>query len=127
MPEGTLGIGTADEARATLERSGYVAMWPFLETSLEACLDEFSRSWHLLGGHGVSSPQRLVELTVASACKRRRPYWMALAVAWLVRMASLPHFDARLVSDLLKLAAETEVLPAALRDQARAALAGAGE
>ncbi|MEV4601141.1 hypothetical protein AB0K15_27540 [Amycolatopsis sp. NPDC049253] len=127
MPEEMLGIGTEDEGRATLEGSGYVAMWPFLERSLDACLDEFSRSWHLLGGHGVSSPHRLVELTVASACERRRPYWMALAVPWLIRMAPLPSFDSRLVSDLLSSAAEAEVLPAALRDQADAALAEADE
>jgi hypothetical protein len=123
MPDGTLGIGKEDEGRATLEGSGYVAMWPFLERTLAACLEEFSVSWPLLGEHGVSTPERLIELTVASACKRGRPYWMALTVPWLVQMAQMTRFDSRLVSDLLKLTAEAEVLPADLRDQAGAALA----
>jgi hypothetical protein len=123
MPDGTLGIGKADEGRATLEASGYVAMWPFLERSLAACLEDFSDSWQLLGGHGVSTPQRLVELAVVSACKRGRPYWMALAVSWLIQMAEMTGFDSRLVSEMLKLAVEAEVLSADLRDRARSALA----
>ncbi|MEU6771890.1 hypothetical protein [Streptomyces sp. NPDC046759] len=119
MPNGMLGVGKADEGRATLEGSGYVAMWPFLERDLVECLDDFTRSWHLLGGHGVSTPEKLVELTVQSACSRGRPYWMALAVQWLTQMAHMPGFDSQLVSGMLKSAAESETLPSELREQAR--------
>ncbi|MFF9406871.1 hypothetical protein ACF1B0_15310 [Streptomyces anandii] len=103
----------------TLEGSGYVVMWPFLERNLAECLDDFTRSWHLLGGHGVSTPEKLIELTVDSACKRKRPYWMALAVQWLAEMAHDPSFDSQLVHRLLRSAAETEALPAELRELAR--------
>ncbi|MGV9564327.1 hypothetical protein [Streptomyces sp. NPDC003480] len=119
MPNGMLGVGKADEGRVTLEGSGYVAMWPFLERSLADCLDDFTSSWNLLGGHGVSTPQKLVELTVKSAFRRGRPYWMALAVQWLTQMAQMPGFDSQLVFDMLKSAADSETLPHELREQAR--------
>ncbi|MGW1917248.1 hypothetical protein ACWCQS_42920 [Streptomyces sp. NPDC002076] len=119
MPNGMLGVGKVDEGRATLEGSGYVAMWPFLERNLTECLDDFKGSWHLLGGHGISTPEKLVELTVESAWNRGRPYWMALAVQWLTQMAHMPGFDSRLVSGMLKSAAESETLPSELREQAR--------
>ncbi|MEV6903922.1 hypothetical protein [Amycolatopsis sp. NPDC051372] len=45
MPDRTLGVGMEDEGRFTLEESGYVPMWPFLERSLEASLDAFTRFW----------------------------------------------------------------------------------
>ncbi|MER6765015.1 MULTISPECIES: hypothetical protein [Amycolatopsis] len=117
MPGGLIGAGVELEGRATLEASGFVPMWPFLERDLSACLGEFSRAWESLDGGGVPTPERLIELTVESAWNSGRPYGMLLAVPWAVEMARLPNFDREFVSELLGRMASSEIADTDRRDR----------
>ncbi|MFF9158011.1 hypothetical protein ACF1AB_37955 [Streptomyces sp. NPDC014846] len=101
MPDGRIGVGVESEGRSTLEGSGFVPMWPYLERDLSASLVEFSRSWTQLGQGGVSTPERLLELTVKSAWNSGRSYWMQLAAPWAIEMFRRPNFDQELVRELL--------------------------
>lgn len=121
MPDGRIGVGVETEGRATLEGSGFVPMWPFMERDLSACLGEFSRVWESLNEGGVSTPEKLIELTVGSAWNSGRSYWMELAVPWVVEMAEQPNFDRELVRELLDEMANSEALPPDLRDRVQRA------
>ncbi|WP_181803397.1 hypothetical protein [Streptomyces shenzhenensis] len=121
MPDGRIGVGVELEGRATLEGSGFVPMWPFMERDLSACLGEFSRAWESLDGGGVSTPEKLIELTVWAAWNSGRSYWMGLAVPWVVEMAQRPNFDHELIRELLDRMANSEVLSPDLRDQVQRA------
>ncbi|WP_143035868.1 hypothetical protein [Lentzea fradiae] len=121
MPDGRIGVGVESEGRATLEGSGFVPMWPFMERDLSACLDEFSRVWDNFADSGVATPEKLIELTVGSAWKSGRSYWMQVSVSWAVDMAGRPNFDRRFIDGLLLEMAASDALPPELREQAQRA------
>src|SRR5262245_42604843 len=101
MPDGRIGVGVEQEGRATLEGSGFVPMWPFLERDLSSCLGDFSRTWQSFERAGVSTPEKLIELTVGSAWNSGRAYWMRLAVPWVIEMAGQSSFDHGFTGELL--------------------------
>ncbi|MFF1834218.1 hypothetical protein ACFVXE_08435 [Streptomyces sp. NPDC058231] len=119
MPDGRIGVGVELEGRATLERSGFVPMWPYLERDLSACLSEFSRAWESLAEGGVSTPEKLMELTIESAWNSGRSYWMQLAVPWTIEMAQQKNFDQKFIQELLDGMANSEILAPELRDRAQ--------
>lgn len=121
MPDGRIGVGVESEGRSSLEGSGFVPMWPYLEHDLSACLAEFSRSWDYLGQGGVPTPEKLIELTVATAWKSGRSYWMELAANWAIEMVRREDFDQEATRMLLLEMAASEALSPELRDQARGA------
>ncbi|WP_285490135.1 hypothetical protein [Amycolatopsis taiwanensis] len=121
MPDGRIGVGVELEGRATLEGSGFVPMWPFMERELSVCLGEFSRAWESLNGGGVSTPAKLIELTVGSAWNSGRPYWMQLAVPWVIEMAQQSNFDREFIQNLLGEMVDSEVLDPELRDHVQRA------
>jgi hypothetical protein len=123
MPDGRIGVGVEGEGRATLEGSGYVPMWPFMERDLAACLGEFSRTWESFIGGGVSTPEKLIELTVGSAWNSGRAYWMQLSVPWAIEMATRPGFDNEFLRKLIASMANSTDLPAELLDRVRRAQA----
>jgi hypothetical protein len=97
-------------------------MWPYLERDLTESLAEFSLSWGQLSQGGVSAPERLIELTVASAWKSGRSYWMQLAAPWVIKMSRREDFDQDVVRGILREMETSEVLSVELRDQARCAI-----
>ncbi|RKN22126.1 hypothetical protein D7147_05265 [Micromonospora musae] len=121
MPDGRLGVGVESEGRATLTGSGFVPMWPYLERDLPAVLAELSRAWADLGQGGVSSPEELFELTVESAWKSGRSYWMQLAAPWAIEMSRRDGFDQDVVLRLLAEMAASDVLSSGVRKQAQRA------
>ncbi|GCD99243.1 hypothetical protein EHYA_06957 [Embleya hyalina] len=70
LASGRIGVGVAGEGRASLEGSGFVPMWPFMERGLSECLGEFRVRWDALADGGIASPERLFESLVC--CRRRR-------------------------------------------------------
>lgn len=70
MPGGQVGVGVEGEGRATLQDSGYVPLWPFMERGLSDFLGELYRVWGQLEGRGFAHPGAVVELTVSSAWRR---------------------------------------------------------
>ncbi|WP_156178672.1 hypothetical protein [Saccharothrix sp. ST-888] len=121
MPDGRIGVGVELEGRATLEGSGFVPMWPFMERDLPACLGEFSRAWESLKGGGVSTPEKLIELTVGAAWNSGRSYWMQLAAPWVVEMVKQPNFDREFIRELLGRMVNSEVLDSELRERVQRA------
>lgn len=121
MPDGRVGVGVESEGRAALASAGFVPMWPYLERDLPASLAEFSRSWGHLGRGGVATPEKLLELTVESAWRSGRSYWMQLAAPWAIEMSRRDGFDQEIVRRLLREMETSEVLAAEVRDQARRA------
>ncbi|WP_405407477.1 hypothetical protein [Streptomyces decoyicus] len=121
MPDGRIGVGVELEGRATLEGSGFVPMWPFLERDFSECLGEFSRSWESIKDGGISTPEKLIELTVASAWNSGRQYWMRLSAPWVIEMAHRPKFDHEFIRELLGGMIDSEVLDPELRNQAQRA------
>ncbi|GHE73643.1 hypothetical protein GCM10018785_47210 [Streptomyces longispororuber] len=121
MPDGRIGVGVESEGRSSLEGSGFVPMWPFLERDLSTCLATFSGSWERLGQGGVRTPERLVELTVETAWKSGRSYWMELAAIWAIEMVGRKEFDHEATRVLLREMAMSEALTPELREQARGA------
>ncbi|MBM7813902.1 hypothetical protein [Saccharothrix algeriensis] len=121
MSGGRIGVGVEPEGRATLVGSGFVPMWPFMEGKLSACLDAFSRVWESFDGCDVSTPEELIESTVASAWASGRSYWMELAVPWVIEMAQAREggFDRKLVHELLDGMAESKTLAPDLRARVR--------
>ena len=101
LSDGRFGVGVEPQARASLAGSGFVPLWPYLERDLSVVLAEFSGCWAELGQGGISTPVRLVELTVESAWKSRRTYWMELAAEWAVAMSHRENFDQGMVRRLL--------------------------
>jgi len=75
-------------------------MWPYLEQDLSDCLDPFARAWTSFDGVDVTSPEKLVELTVEKAWGSGREYWMRCASTWVSQMAKLPNFGSRTIRDL---------------------------
>ncbi len=65
----------------------------------------------------MSTPEKLVEMTVGSAWSSGRSYWMQLAVPWAIEMAQRSNFDREFVRDILVGMAKSEVLDPELRDQ----------
>jgi len=86
MPDGLIGVGPESEGRASLGGSGFVPMWPYLEGDLSNALAELADHWPDLDGGGIPTPERLLELTVASAWRSGRSYWMQLAAPWAMEM-----------------------------------------
>ncbi|MER7818564.1 hypothetical protein [Streptomyces sp. NPDC096153] len=123
MPDGALGVGVETEGRATLEGSDFAPMWPFLERNVSDCLAKFSRTWESLEEGGVPTPEKLIELTVRSAWMSGRPYWMRLAVPWVVDMADRSGFDPRFMREMLGEMMHSEVVSPELRDRLRDASA----
>lgn len=126
MPGGLIGVGVELEGRATLDASGFIPMWPFMEHDLSTCLREFSRAWEALSGGGVPTPERLLELTVASAWNSGRAYWMLLAVPWTIEMARLPRFSREFTGELLGRMARSRVVDADLRKRVKRAVSEFG-
>lgn len=121
MPDGRIGVGVESEGRSSLEGSGFVPMWPYLERDLSACLADFSHSWERLGQGGVPNPEKLIEKTVETAWKSGRSYWMELAAMWAIEMIRREEFDQKTTRTLLQEMAASEVLSPEMRDQARSA------
>lgn len=121
MPDGRIGVGVESEGRAALVSSGFVPMWPYMERDLSESLTEFSGSWVKLRQGGVSTPERLIELTVESAWKSGRSYWMQLTAPWVIEMSHREDFDQGVVRGILREMETSEVLPVEVRDQARRA------
>lgn len=121
MPDGRIGVGVESEGRAAFEGSGFVPMWPYMERDLSESLTELSGSWVQLGQGGVSTPERLIELTVESAWKSGRSYWMQLAAPWVIEMSHREDFNQDVVRGILSEMKTSEVLPVEVRDQARRA------
>lgn len=121
MPDGRIGVGVESEGRSSLVGSGFVPMWPYLERDLSACLADFSRSWEHLGQGGVPTPEKLIELTVETAWKSGRSYWMELAANWAIEMVRQEGFDQEATRILLLEMAASEALSPELRDRARGA------
>ncbi|MEU2264330.1 hypothetical protein ABZ557_29575 [Streptomyces sp. NPDC019645] len=119
MPSGGLGVGIETEGRVTLEASNFTPMWPFLERKFSECLAEFSRTWETLKKGGVPTPEKLMELTVGSAWGSGRPYWMRLAVPWVVDMADHSGFDSQFMQEILGEMTHSEVVAPELRDRLR--------
>jgi hypothetical protein len=119
MPNGMIGVGVEHEGRATLEGSKFVPMWHFLEKELSECLDAFSRAWESLKKGGVSTPERLIELTVESAWNSGRTHWMRLAVPWAIEMAHKENFDRRFVREIVDTMAHSESVTPELRGRLR--------
>lgn len=122
MPDGRIGVGVDSEGRATLVSSGFVPMWPYLERDLPESLAEYARSWEQLSRGGVSTPERLIELTVESAWRSGRSYWMQLAAPWVIEMSRREDFDQDVVRGILREMETSEVLSVQVRDQARCAI-----
>lgn len=99
-------------------------MWPYLERNLSACLADFSRSWKHLSQGGIPTPEKLIELTVETAWKSGRSYWMELAANWAIDMVRQEGFDQGTTRMLLLEMAASEALPPELRDRVRGVLAG---
>lgn len=121
MPDGRIGVGVELEGRATLEGSGFVPMWPFMERDLSACIGEFSRAWESFKEGGVATPERLIELTVGSAWDSGRSYWMQLAAPWAIEMAQQSNFDREFIRELLSRMEDSEVLDPELRERVQRA------
>lgn len=122
MPDGRIGVGVESEGRAALASSGFVAMWPYLERDLPESLAELSRSWAQLDQGGVSTPEQLIELTVKSAWRSGRSYWMQLAAPWVIEMSRREGFDQDVVRGILREMEASEILPVEVQDQARCAI-----
>ena len=121
MPDGLIGVGVESEGRASLVASGFIPMWPYMERDISEALDEFLQSWGPLSQGGISSPEKLIELTVESAWKSGRSYWMELSASWALEMSRRKGFDRKLVRMLLSEMAISEVLSAEIRYQAERA------
>ncbi|WP_439678209.1 hypothetical protein [Embleya sp. MST-111070] len=124
LVSGRIGVGVAGEGRASLEGSGFVPMWPFMERGLSECLGEFRGRWDVLADGGIASPERLFELTVSSAVESRRPYWMQAAASWLVEMQATPGFDRALVHTLIRRLSASPEMSQQWRHRLRKALKG---
>jgi hypothetical protein len=130
MPGGQIGVGVETEGRATLQDSGYVPLWPFMERGLSDCLRELYRVWGQLEGRGFACPGAVVELTVSSAWESGRPYWMRLAASWVVEMAERSIFSLEFLRDILNKMIGSDALSAELRESLRDTsfkLAGRGD
>lgn len=121
MPDGRIGVGVESEGRAALTGSGFVPMWPYMERDLSESLTEFSDSWEQLGQGDISTPERLIELTVESAWKSGRSYWMQVAAPWVIEMSHRKDFNQDVVRKILRQMQNSEVLPVEVREQARRA------
>ncbi|GGK85882.1 hypothetical protein [Streptomyces flaveus] len=119
MPGGEIGVGTEVEGRATLEGSRFIPMWPFLERDFSECLSEFSRLGEFLTKGGTSTPKKLIELTVGSAWKSGRPYWMRLAVPWVIEMVQRSDFDAEAMGKILGEMLDSEIVEPEMRERLR--------
>jgi hypothetical protein len=126
MPDGRIGVGVELEGRATLKSAGFVPMWPFLEQDFSGCLGELSRSWESLKEGGISTPEKLIELTVESAWNSGRPYWMQLAAPWVIEMAQRSNFDHGCIRELLAGMIDSEVLDPELRNRLQCAVSKLG-
>jgi hypothetical protein len=115
MPDGRIGSGVEAEGRASLEESHFIAMWPFMEHDLSECLGSFRRVWTEFVGDRVSSPERLIELTVETSWGSGRPYWMRCSAGWVVQMAGRTEFDPRTVRRTAAVMLRSDVLTAELR------------
>jgi hypothetical protein len=122
MPDGLIGVGVESEGRASLVGSGFVPMWPYLESGFSSALAALSDRWPDLGGGGIPTPERLIELTVESAWKSGRSYWMQLAAPWAIDMSRRDGFRRGVVLELLREMAGSEILSPAVRDEAGRAL-----
>ncbi|MET9314803.1 hypothetical protein ABZX12_23560 [Kribbella sp. NPDC003505] len=109
MSDGLIGVGVESEGRASLVGSGFVPMWPYLERDLSSVLAEIAGHWPDLRGGGISTPERLLELTVASAWRSGRSYWMQLAAPWAIEMSDRECFERETVQELLRDMASSEV------------------
>lgn len=119
MPNGRIGVGIESEGRASLVGSGFVPMWPYMERDLMSSLAEFESVWAQLERGGVSTPERLLELTVESAWSSRRSYWVELAALWVIEMRRQGGFDEDLVAGLIDEVASSSTMPVEIQDQAR--------
>jgi hypothetical protein len=115
MSDGLLGVGVESEGRASLVGSGFVPMWPYLEGDLSSALADLAGHWPDLDGGGISTPEKLLELTVESAWRSGRSYWMQLAAPWAVEMLDREGFERETVLELLREMASFEVLSPAVR------------
>jgi hypothetical protein len=122
MPTGEIGAGVELEARAALEPSRFVPMWPFMEQDLAESLEKFTRAWGSLCRGGVATPEKLLEMTVRTAWASGRPYWMRLSAAWAAEMAESQHFDHRFLSELLVKMSRSTTVAQPLREQLISAL-----
>jgi hypothetical protein len=122
MSEGLIGVGVESEGRASLVGSGFVPMWPYLERELSGVLAEFTNSWLALGQGGISTPERLIELTVESAWKSGRSYWMQLAAPWAIEMSRREGFARGVVLELLREMVASEILSPGVRAEMRRVL-----
>lgn len=114
--DGRLGVGVDTEERSSLVGAGFTPMWPFMEGRRVAdCLAEFSARWRQLANGGISSPERLLELTMESAWRSGRPYWMRSAAAWAGQMAGVPGFDRRVIEEVIHEMTSSEVLAEGVR------------
>lgn len=93
MPDGLIGVGVESQGRASLAGSGFVPMWPYFEGNLE----------------------RLLELTVESAWRSGRSYWMEVAARWAIQMSDWECFERVAVQELLREMASSEALSQAGR------------
>ncbi|TPQ20143.1 hypothetical protein [Streptomyces sporangiiformans] len=119
MPSGEIGVGTEVEGRATLEGSRFIPMWPFLERDFSECLSEFSRLGESPARGGTPPPEKLIELTVGSAWKSGRPYWMRLAVPWAIEMVQRSEFDSEAMGNLLGEMLDSEIVEPEMRERLR--------
>lgn len=111
LPDGRLGVGVELEARASLVGSGFIPMWPYLGRDFSATLTEFTLAWAQLGHGGVSTPERLLELTVESAWRSGRSYWMWSALPWALDILGHEGFDQGAVQGLLRAMAASDDVP----------------
>ena len=126
MPDGLIGVGPESEGRASLGGSGFVPMWPYLEGDLSNALAELADHWPDLDGGGIPTPKRLLELTVASAWRSGRSYWMQLAAPWAMEMFDREGFERETVLEILREMASSEALPPAVRAGVEGLLAEEG-
>ncbi|WP_154814482.1 hypothetical protein [Actinophytocola xinjiangensis] len=122
MPDGRIGVGTESEGRASLVDAKFVPMWPYLEQDLSRVLAEFSRWWLKFDKGGVSTPERLMELTVETAWRSGRLYWMQLAAGWVIEMTRRDEFDQILIQSLVSEIVVRGDLPLEIRDRAQDAI-----
>lgn len=115
MPSGEIGVGIEVEGRATLEGSRFIPMWPFLERDFSECLSEISRLGESLTKGGTPTPKKIIELTVVSAWKSGRPYWMRRSVPWAIEMVQRPDFDTEAVGEML----DSEIVEPEMQERLR--------
>jgi hypothetical protein len=111
MSDGRLGVGVETQERASLDGSGFVPMWPYMERDLSATLTTFTRAWPRLDQGDVQTPQALLLRTVETAWRSGRSYWMHLAALWALDMVGREGFDQPVLRGLLSDMAASDDLP----------------